>query len=216
MTTRNGLNRSAYVDAALEVIDTVGVDKLSMRNVAARLNVSPMAMYKHFPTKDDLLAASLEEFIARASVIPDHSLDWEKWVEQLARRMYQALCRELSWVPLLGYLPVGAQAIAVTDAFVEKLCAAGFSVEQSLRAYFAIIQVVVGAVCLRSSLDSKHPGSVKSDDGLSSVTHSFLEKINGGRGLSMELESFLQQDQIELGLPLIIDALRLQLVETSI
>jgi len=28
-------------------------------------------MYKHFPTKDELLVASLEEFIARANVIPD-------------------------------------------------------------------------------------------------------------------------------------------------
>jgi AcrR family transcriptional regulator len=216
MTSRNGLNRSAYVDAALEVIGAVGVDKLSMRNVAARLNVSPMAMYKHFPTKDDLLAASLEEFIARANVIPDHSLPWEQWVEQLARRMYQALCRDLSWVPLLGSLPVGVQAIAVTDAFVEKLCAAGFSVEQSLRAYFAIVQVVVGAVCLRSSLDSNRATSAKGDDDRASVTHSFLEQVNRGRGLSKELESFLKQDQIELGLPLIIDALRAQRVETPL
>jgi len=31
----------------------------------------PLTMYKHFPTKDELLVASLEEFIARANVIPD-------------------------------------------------------------------------------------------------------------------------------------------------
>ena len=57
MAGRSALNRGAYVEAALEVIAEVGVDKLSMRNVASRLSVSPMAMYKHFPTKDDLLAA---------------------------------------------------------------------------------------------------------------------------------------------------------------
>lgn len=34
-----------------------------MRNVAARPKVSPMAMYKHFPTKDELLAASLEDYL---------------------------------------------------------------------------------------------------------------------------------------------------------
>ena len=43
-------------------------------------------MYKHFPTKDELLVASLEEFIARAKVIPDKRLAWEKWVSQLAHR----------------------------------------------------------------------------------------------------------------------------------
>ncbi len=204
MAGRAALNRGAYVDAALEVIAEVGVDKLSMRNVASRLSVSPMAMYKHFPTKDDLLAASLEEFIARANVVPDTSLPWEQWVERVAAGMYQALCRELSWVPLLGSLRVGEQAIAVTEAFVTRLCQAGFTVEQALQAYFAVIQVVVGAVCLRSSLDARP------------APRTHARNKQGARAISGELQAFLQRDQIAIGLPLIIDALRAQLGDASI
>jgi len=205
MIGRSGLSRDTYVEAALQVIAEVGVDKLSMRNVATRLNVSPMAMYKHFPTKDDLLAASLEEFIARADVVPQDDLPWEEWVERAAIGMYEALCGELSWVPLLGSLRVGTQAIAVTDAFVSKLGDAGFTVEQSLRAYFAVIQVVVGAVCLRSSLAVRTSGRSVVDDRLPSGAR--------GRHMSLELESFLQRDQIDIGLPLVINALRSQLEE---
>ncbi|MEE4146192.1 MAG: TetR family transcriptional regulator [Halieaceae bacterium] len=204
MAVRAALNRGAYVEAALEVIADVGVDKLSMRNVATRLNVSPMAMYKHFPTKDDLLAASLEEFIARARVIPDAALPWEQWVEHAAGGMYEALCRELSWVPLLGSLRVGEQAIAVTEAFVRRLCEAGFTVEQALQAYFAVIQVVVGAVCLRASLDAR-PDTGAQDHGR-----------QGARAIQGELRSFLKRDQIAIGLPLIINALRAQLKEASV
>ena len=205
MAGRAALNRGAYVEAALEVIAEVGVDKLSMRNVATRLRVSPMAMYKHFPTKDDLLAASLEEFIARANVVPDDTLPWEQWVEGAAAGMYEALCAELSWVPLLGSLPVGTQAIAVTEAFVRKLCEAGFSVEQALHAYFAVIQVVVGAVCLRSSLAARPTAGPKAEAGAEEIA----------RGIPGELQSFLKRDQITIGLPLIIDALRAQLEEAK-
>jgi AcrR family transcriptional regulator len=213
MAGRAALNRGAYVEAALEVIAEVGVDKLSMRNVATRLSVSPMAMYKHFPTKDDLLAASLEEFIARANVVPDTTLPWEQWVEHAAGGMYAALCRELSWVPLLGSLRVGEQAITVTEAFVTRLCEAGFTVEQSLQAYFAVIQVVVGAVCLRSSLDARPtagPGSAAETPGAAKAETGGEE---GVLRIAGELQSFLKRDQIAIGLPLIIDALRAQLEE---
>jgi len=213
MAGRSALNRDAYVEAALEVIAEVGVDRLSMRNVASRLSVSPMAMYKHFPTKDDLLAASLEEFIARANVVPDTTLPWEQWVEHAAAGMYEALCRELSWVPLLGSLRVGEQAITVTEAFVTRLCKAGFTVEQALQAYFAVIQVVVGAVCLRSSLDARptsEPGSTAEDSRTAKTDDRSLQAADSIPG---ELRSFLKRDQIAIGLPLIIDALRAKLEE---
>lgn len=37
-----------------------GIDNLSMRAVAARLGVTPMALYKHFANKDDLVEAIAE------------------------------------------------------------------------------------------------------------------------------------------------------------
>lgn len=216
MTAKNALNCGSYVDAALQVIDEVGVDKLSMRNVASRLNVSPMAVYKHFPAKDDLLAAALEEFIVRANVVPDDSLHWEQWSQQLARGMYEALCQELSWVPLLGSLRLGAQAAAVTDAFVKKLCSAGFTVEQALRAFFAVIQVIVGAVCLRSSLGSQATMAARPEGELSPVTRVYLQQINRERlHTAPVLETVLAQHQIDIGLPLIIQALKAQLAEAN-
>lgn len=216
MKAREALNRNSYIEAALEVIGDIGVDKLSMRNVASRLDVSPMAMYKHFATKDELLAAAFEAFIARANVIPDNAMPWEQWVEHVARRMYQALCRELSWVPLLGSLRFGAQADAVTGAFLGKLGSAGFSAEQSVSAFVAIIQVVVGAVCLRSSLDAGRAGNAGPVDALSSARRSLPDSFAGGHGLTeAELIDTLLQDQIEIGLPLILSALKAQLGEAG-
>lgn len=212
VAARAALNRGVFVDAALAIIDELGVDKLSMRSVASRLDVSAMAMYKHFPAKEDLLAAALEEFIARANVVPDQDLPWQSWVEQIARRMYHALCRELSWVPLLGSLRLGTQAASVTDAFVEKLCGAGFSAEQAIRAYFATLHIVIGAVCLRASLDAR---TAPDNAGTERVSPSARasHKRSGSEGLRSVpvLEEVLKDDQIEIALPLLISALSAQL-----
>jgi len=213
--TKPALSRSAYVDAALDIIAELGVDKLSMRKVATQLGVSPMAMYKHFSAKDDLLAAAFDAFIARADVIPSDDLPWEQWVEQAGRGMYLALCAEMSWVPLLGSLPMGKQAATVTDAFVKKLQLAGFKLDQAVEAYYAVIQIAVGAVCLRASLgiaDIRTPDAGE----LSSLTQNYLENADAARlTIAPVQEALLKRDQIDIALPLLIEALRARLKRQS-
>ncbi len=53
--------KEACVRAAREVISEQGIEQLSLRDVARRLGVSHQAPYRHFPSRDHLLA----EVIAR-------------------------------------------------------------------------------------------------------------------------------------------------------
>lgn len=48
--------KEACVQAAREVISEQGVEGLSMRDVARRLHISHQAPYRHFPSRDHLLA----------------------------------------------------------------------------------------------------------------------------------------------------------------
>ena len=52
---RSGLTLKAIVIAAIDIADTEGVDALSMRNVAERLNVGAMSLYTHVPGKIELV-----------------------------------------------------------------------------------------------------------------------------------------------------------------
>ena len=54
-SARAALDRERIAATAMEVIDEVGVEKLTMRAVAARLDVSAMALYHHVEDKDELL-----------------------------------------------------------------------------------------------------------------------------------------------------------------
>lgn len=55
------LSREAIVEAALDILRTEGVDALSMRRVAGRLNATPMALYSHVQDKSELLFAVLAQ-----------------------------------------------------------------------------------------------------------------------------------------------------------
>ena len=71
------------LDAAIEVISTKGLEALSLRDVARRLGVSHQAPYKHFKSRDHLLA----EIIRRCLIgFADH-LDQSGSSDDAAERM---------------------------------------------------------------------------------------------------------------------------------
>src|SRR5262249_44721316 len=50
---REALSRERVLQAAVALADESGVDSLSMRKLAGRLGVVPMALYKHVANKDE-------------------------------------------------------------------------------------------------------------------------------------------------------------------
>lgn len=48
--------REACVQEAIVIIETSGIEQLSLREVSRRLGVSHQAPYKHFPSRDHILA----------------------------------------------------------------------------------------------------------------------------------------------------------------
>ena len=67
------MTRERIFAAAKTVLDREGIAGLTIRKVATRAGVSPMAMYRHFADKDALLNALVEDGLAA----------WEKVVSSL-------------------------------------------------------------------------------------------------------------------------------------
>src|SRR5208337_2727137 len=57
----HGSLRRALIEAAVKVIAKRDVDALNLRELAARVGVTPGAPYHHFPTRKDLLAGVARE-----------------------------------------------------------------------------------------------------------------------------------------------------------
>lgn len=57
----HGNLKEACIETGLEIIKNDGIDKLSLRDVARKLDVSHGAPYRHFKNKDELIAAISEK-----------------------------------------------------------------------------------------------------------------------------------------------------------
>lgn len=200
------LSQPVIISAGLSLIADDGVAALSFRRLSQKLGVTPMALYRHFDNKQQLLAALLDGFIRQADVLPPakqhQQLSWDLWLHHVASRMYRALLEQPSWLPLLGQLPLQNSGLSVLNACLQKLTAAGFSSQQSVEAFFAMLQVLFGAAIIQQQL-SLPALLVEGED--------FSEISKAAEALLVATK--LQQ--IDLGMDLLIQGLKHQLASGS-
>ena len=68
---RTPLSRARIVRAALKVVDGESLDALTMRRLAAELEVAPMALYHHFPNKEALYDGIVEAVMGGIDIDAD-------------------------------------------------------------------------------------------------------------------------------------------------
>jgi AcrR family transcriptional regulator len=63
------LNQSEYIRVAVEFVEEQGLAKLTMRALGEKLGVDPTAVYRHFPNKEAMIEAMLDELMAQSAAI---------------------------------------------------------------------------------------------------------------------------------------------------
>jgi AcrR family transcriptional regulator len=76
------INREDVLDETLALAEERGLHAVSMREVARRLGVTPMALYRHVGDKQGLLDGLVERLLEELP-LPDESLPWRERLRAL-------------------------------------------------------------------------------------------------------------------------------------
>lgn len=95
------ISRERAASAALSVIDTQGLNKLSLDLVAKRLGVKAPSLYYHFKDKNELLAEVALILLRDIDPPKIDENDWEKTLIRLCKSARRAILRHPNAAPLL-------------------------------------------------------------------------------------------------------------------
>jgi AcrR family transcriptional regulator len=124
-TRQRGLSREEVLDATLVLAQERGLDAVTMREVARRLGVTPMALYHHVGDKRGLLDALVERLLAELP-IPDPRLPWTERLQALAASLRATARRHPDAFLMLFQRPAATPgALARRDAVYAALRDAG-------------------------------------------------------------------------------------------
>lgn len=142
---RQTLTQHRVVTEALTLIAEEGVPALTMRALAARLGVVPGALYRHVPNKERLQDLILDGVLAEVDCDIEGTLPWTEQITTLAHRLRTVLANHPGVAALLTTRdPLGPHSLALAEAFLRPLHAAGFPHQQAGHAYFLIIGYTLG------------------------------------------------------------------------
>jgi AcrR family transcriptional regulator len=143
------LSRERIVRAAVAIADKEGLAEVSLRKVAAKLNVGPMRLYTYTATKEGLLELMVDSIYGEIAGKEPARGDFRKTLRSIAERTRQAASKHPWFVDLLGRRPhLGPNALDHWEASLAALCASpGFeSIDDALQAYGTVNAYVVGAI----------------------------------------------------------------------
>lgn len=136
------LSRERIVRAAIRLADADGLEAVSLRKVAAALDVGPMRLYGYIATKDELLDLMVDAFYAEIRPAGD---GWREVLRSLAETTRQAVHQHEWLADLIGGRPqLGPHALARGEAVVAAL--GGVDVDIVMPMVAAVDAYVIGVV----------------------------------------------------------------------
>jgi AcrR family transcriptional regulator len=118
--------KKEIVDAAVAIADERGLDAVSMRSVADRVGVTPMALYPHIGSKGALLDAMVEYLGSELLQVMTTGDSWHERLYGMAGAARE-MSRRHPWAGILIFArpSVAGDAVRVTDVIYQGLLDAG-------------------------------------------------------------------------------------------
>jgi TetR/AcrR family tetracycline transcriptional repressor len=142
------LKRENVIEAALDLLDEVGLDEFTTRRLADKLGIQSPTLYWHFKSKRALLDAMALAMLKEHDVrpVPPPGGDWRaQWQADIHSFRRALLSRRDGARIHAGTLPTIDQLPRV-EAMVRLLGSAGFAPEEALTIIIAFSRFVVGWV----------------------------------------------------------------------
>ena len=139
---------------AAEHVARDGFDALTMRAVATQMGASPMALYRYFATKDELIDAMLDRVLGRIELAPPTD-DWLADLIAFAVA-HRAVLSDHPWaiVPLFTHSNPGVNATVIGETALEILARGGITGAASVATLCGILALNYGWFAFSAARDA--------------------------------------------------------------
>ncbi|GAA1287915.1 TetR family transcriptional regulator [Planotetraspora silvatica] len=143
------LERDKIVATALRLLDEVGLEKLTLRRLAADLGVQAPALYWHFKNKQELLDEMTEVITIqegpRLGPLGEGE-SWEAWLAEWVKEQRRVLNSHRDSARLTAGTHPGEGMLATVEMILGSLTRVGFTVVDAMWGVTALLSFLSGFV----------------------------------------------------------------------
>lgn len=149
-TRSTALSRERIIKAAYQIALKDPLNPLSMRKIATKLKVTPMAIYKYFNDKDELTAAVIDNHLENSGLVPESDpKDWRSWITSAMLKMWDAYDAAPGMVQYMSQATTfGPAVLSWQNETLKVLIGAGLTPKQALTAHATMSELATGNMIL--------------------------------------------------------------------
>jgi TetR/AcrR family transcriptional regulator, tetracycline repressor protein len=203
--------REQIVEAAVALLDEVGIDQFTTRKLAERLGVQQPALYWHFKNKRELFDAVNDAIMRDGHMnrMPKPGETWQDFVKANARSFRASLLAHRDGARLHAGTRPGPSDLAGVDAQLRLYAQAGFDDATTAFAGIAISRYVLGSVLEEQAELERPPEGLPAEFDKYPEVKRIVETHLLAGGAESDNRTF------ELGLELIVRGLESRLLNPS-
>ena len=204
---RERLTRERVVEAALAIMDSEGLQAVTMRRVAREVGVEAMSLYNHVRDKDDLLQGVCDRIMSGFEFPDSSGKDWSARCRDGARAWRRLLQAHPDVMRLFaethGPSPSSVDSLRPTEFALSLLKEAGLSDRDTVQAFHAFGGYIQGFVMMEGgSIKGNHTGADEQTMGFAaSASPELFPCLNAVAQYFAECDA---DEQFEYGLDLMI------------
>lgn len=150
--SRTPLTSTRVLDGAITLADRVGIEQFTIRKLAAELDVKPMTIYHHVPTKEAILDGMVDVVFGEID-LPSAEADWKPAIRERCISMRAVLARHPWAAPLMeSRTNPGPATLRHHDAVLGCFRRGGLSVAMTANAYAIVDSYVYGFALQEANL----------------------------------------------------------------
>ncbi|APR76061.1 Transcriptional regulator, GntR family / Transcriptional regulator, TetR family protein [Minicystis rosea] len=198
------LSREHIVETAIAIADDEGLAALSMRGVAAEMGVATMSLYRHVPSKDELLLSMIDAVMAEQPLPARGTRGWRSRLEAIARLHWEKYARHpwLSHALSLTRPQASPNGMVHTEWVLEALTELGLDPATALRTGVAFIGYIRGmAMSVEPERQAEQDTGMNSDEWMNAHEATFapltarfptLARLSQGPDVDMGLDAIFE------------------------
>lgn len=187
-----GLTIEQILDEAIDLLDTEGLEGLTVRALTARLGTSSASLYRHVAGVEELLVLVVDQILGEVN-LPEPTLPARQRVVDLALELRTVLRRHPGAVSALRAAPLlGPNALRGAASGLSGLLDSGLEPVTAMAAYISLIDYVFGSVFFDTASIGER--ARESDEELFALEADVLgdgERLGGDSVFAMAVDAFL-------------------------
>jgi TetR/AcrR family tetracycline transcriptional repressor len=157
---RGELNKAAILSIALDLVDERGLEAVTMRRIADAAGLTPMSLYRHVRTKEEILIGLGELAWDLLAYNPPDDPPWDELLLESFKHMHRMLLDHPGVLDILLVMPGSSlAAYRMLDRLMGALNGAGFSCDAAFLAVLTLENYTLGfAIQQRTRVRRDHAG----------------------------------------------------------